>query len=60
MCVMQFENVTAVNVARFLKLMLLYIHFDESAWHPKKEPKRFKTRSVKRLTQAEKFIFQIM
>ena len=41
---------------RLLKLIVLYICIDESVWHPNTEPKFFRTRFVKRLRPAEKFI----
>ena len=47
-------------VPRLLKLTVLYIRIDESVWHPNTEPNFFRTRFVKRLIPAERFIFQIM
>ena len=54
------SHCTKIIVARLLKLTVLYIRIDESVWHPNIEPKFFRTRFVKRLRPAEKFIFQIM
>ena len=54
------SHCTKIIVARLLKLIVLYIRIDESVWHPNTEPKFFRTRFVKRLRPAEKFIFQIM
>ena len=51
---------TKIIVARLLKLIVFYIRIDESVWHPNTEPKFFRTRFVKRLRPAEKFVFQIM
>ena len=51
---------TKIIVSRLLKLIVLYIRIDESVWHPNTEPNFFRTRFVKRLRPAEKFIFQIM
>ena len=53
------SNCTKIMVARLLKLIVLYIRINESVWHPNTEPKFFRTRFVKRLRPAEKFIFQM-
>ena len=54
------SHYTKIIEVRLLKLIVLYICIDESVWHPNTEPKFFRTRFVKRLRPAEKFIFQIM
>ena len=54
------SHCTKIIVGRLLKLTVLYIRIDESVWHPNTEPKCFRTRFVKRLRAAEKFIFWIM
>ena len=54
------SHCTKIIVARLLNLIVLYIRIDESVWHPNTELNFFRTRFVKRLIPAEKFIFQIM
>ena len=54
------SHCTKIIVARFLKLIVLYIHIDESIWHPNTEPNCFRIRFVKRLRPAEKLFFQIV
>ena len=55
MCYIVWEShCTKIIVARLLKLIVLYIGINESAWDPNNEPKIFRTRFLKRPGPAEK------
>ena len=44
------KSLQQIIAARLLKLIVLYIHIDESVWPPNTELKFFRTRFVKRRT----------
>ena len=56
-CYIIWESCWTKIIGRLPKLTVSYIYIDESVWHPNTMPKCFRTRFVKRLRAAEKFIF---